>query len=99
MSRVAKEDPTWDLDRRMAAEEAYRAFLERAKMLPQGQMARPTLDVDKVWHAHILHTEKYARDCDSYFGYFFHHTPEEGTADSATCTGSGCMNNGIRPLQ
>ena len=39
----------------------------------------PALDIDKVWHQHILHTRDYARDCQRIFGAFLHHAP--GTDD------------------
>ncbi len=38
----------------------------------------PTEQIDKVWHLHILDTEKYEEDCTSYFGYFLHHFPYLG---------------------
>ena len=43
-------------------------------------------DVDEFWHAHILHTRKYAEDCQNVFGCFLHHNPHIGqrtTADVA----------------
>ena len=39
----------------------------------------PTVDVDEVWHAHILFTRQYADDCRAVFGTFLHHDP--GTGD------------------
>lgn len=33
----------------------------------------PNLLIDRVWHTHICETEQYARDCQEYFGKFFHH--------------------------
>lgn len=35
----------------------------------------PTEDIDEVWHAHILHTTEYFRDCKAIFGYYIHHNP------------------------
>src|SRR5262249_51284427 len=35
----------------------------------------PDSDVDRYWHAHILHTKQYTSDCLRYFGYFLHHEP------------------------
>src|SRR5687767_10594456 len=33
-------------------------------------------DVDEFWHNHILHTRKYADDCQKVFGNFLHHNPQ-----------------------
>jgi hypothetical protein len=33
-------------------------------------------DVDEFWHTHILHTMKYADDCQKMFGNFLHHNPQ-----------------------
>jgi len=38
----------------------------------------PSPIVDLVWHAHILDTHAYARDCDQLFGRFIHHAPNFG---------------------
>ena len=45
----------------------------------------PALDVDKVWHQHILHTRDYASDCQRVFGAFLHHAP--GSEDSEAAQG------------
>jgi hypothetical protein len=31
--------------------------------------------VDKIWHAHVLHTSLYGPFCDTFFGRFIHHIP------------------------
>jgi hypothetical protein len=41
----------------------------------------PAKDIDEMWHQHILHTLKYAQDCERVFGRFVHHSP--GIDDSA----------------
>lgn len=89
MQRVKKETK-WPQNRLDRAEHDYLLFLQRAKQT-RGKV-EPTKDVDKVWHAHILYTRQYATDCLNYFGYFLHHQPHEATM---TCSGSGCMNNGV----
>ncbi len=38
----------------------------------------PTKNIDKLWHAHILDTQKYAHDCEVLFGAFLHHFPYFG---------------------
>ena len=121
MGRVQKEHPDWSAERIQQAELMYRRYLALCKLYPQEQLA-PSPDADEMWHAHILHTAHYERDCMEYFGYFLHHVPCEWSADertnnkvpalylatfgetypegsdatctkTATCAGSGCMNN------
>lgn len=36
------------------------------------------LEVDEIWHHHILDTRQYFRDCLQIFGYYFHHYPYFG---------------------
>ena len=46
----------------------------------------PTGPIDEFWHAHILDTEAYARDCNELFGEYLHHFPYfgmRGPADRA----------------
>ncbi len=50
----------------------YRNFL---KLVSTGMACCPTMDVDMVWHTHILDTESYAADCQRAFGRFIHHRP------------------------
>jgi hypothetical protein len=38
----------------------------------------PNRFIDEFWHAHILDTEKYAKDCQQVFGQYFHHYPYYG---------------------
>ena len=74
MGRVASEHPDWSQDRLGAAELGYRRYLVMCGMEPETAII-PTLDVDEVWHAHVLHTKRYAEDCNAFFGYFLHHEP------------------------
>lgn len=37
------------------------------------------LEVDEIWHHHILATRQYMKDCLGIFGYYFHHYPCFGT--------------------
>ncbi|WP_122388234.1 glycine-rich domain-containing protein, partial [Pseudomonas savastanoi] len=39
----------------------------------------PLLEVDEIWHHHILDTRAYITDCEHIFGYYFHHYPYFGT--------------------
>ncbi|GAB7528145.1 hypothetical protein PS3A_05520 [Pseudomonas sp. 3A(2025)] len=38
----------------------------------------PSLEVDEVWHQHILDTLQYSKDCNEIFGHYFHHYPYFG---------------------
>ncbi|MGQ3891353.1 hypothetical protein [Legionella sp. CNM-4043-24] len=36
----------------------------------------PLLELDKLWHAFILHTREYSAFCQTHFGQYFHHDIE-----------------------
>ena len=50
----------------------------------------PSKVVDTAWHAYILHTQGYARWCQTAFGGMLHHTPAEVMGHSQK------QNNGLR---
>ena len=63
--------------------EEYRRFLALTRAYPSLTLV-PSHAVDKVWHAHILDTQRYGEDCQRIFGHFLHHFPYlgmRGTAD------------------
>lgn len=64
----------WDDAKARQLDWEYRAFLFLTVELSSLGVS-PTSDIDEVWHDHILHTEKYAMDCDFMFGRFRHHHP------------------------
>jgi hypothetical protein len=80
LSMVAQRLSTkgWDEERIAAATSGYKAFLTDVQ---NGGDLRPESDVDAVWHEHILHTKRYAQDCESIFGAFVHHDPEPAAVD------------------
>ena len=55
----------------------YRKFLYCADK-HRATLIVPTREIDKIWHLHILDTDKYAKDCQHVFGYFMHHFPYLG---------------------
>ena len=58
------------------------AFLAACADNPRAGLA-PSPEVDKGWHAFILHTADYAEFCDRVAGRFIHHLPDEpGEEDS-----------------
>ncbi len=101
IARVEREELGWTQERLDAAEAGYRLFWLEAKSTPNH---RPSRDVDKIWHAHILHTREYMQDCQEYFGHYFHHTPDnggkakvgdcQGGGDGCTACSSGCTGGG-----
>jgi hypothetical protein len=101
IARVRRENPDWTEQRLVDAERGYREFLLECKSIPNH---RPSRDVDKIWHAHILHTREYIRDTQAYLGYYLHHTPDnggkakagdcQGGGDGCTACSSGCSGGG-----
>jgi len=69
----------WSEEEAATAERRYRRFLCLHYLDAEFNLV-PTLDIDKVWHQHILHTQDYALDCERVFGAFLHHAP--GADDS-----------------
>ena len=65
----------WSDEQISAVKSRYRRFLRahKAAGMPD-QFEVPDAEVDCYWHTHIAETEQYARDCDEYFGKFFHHS-------------------------
>lgn len=59
------------------AERLYRMFLALKLRFPDRTLC-PTGPIDEFWHAHILDTRAYARDCEALFGAFLHHFPYFG---------------------
>ena len=56
------------------AEGLYRRFLALNLRYPDRKIC-PTGPIDLFWHAHILDTVAYERDCAALFGPFLHHFP------------------------
>ena len=59
------------------AEREYRRFLTLKTAFPSADLV-PSKLADEFWHAHILDTAAYARDCEKVFGGFLHHFPYFG---------------------
>lgn len=68
----------WTAEKADAVEKRYKNFL---KLIATGMTCVPTLDVDYLWHEHILRTKKYAEDCKRCFGKFIHHDPDMKSDD------------------
>lgn len=52
--------------------ERYRRFLFLVKRYPDEPLA-PTMDIDEVWHLHMLQPVAYYDDCMAWFGYILDH--------------------------
>lgn len=62
----------------------YRNFLFlNKKYLREFPVLPPMLEVDEIWHHHILDTRQYVKDCECIFGQYFHHYPYFGTRGNA----------------
>ena len=62
-------------------ERLYRCFLALVIRYPDRTIC-PTGPIDTFWHAHILDTQAYERDCHALFGHFLHHFPYFGMRGS-----------------
>ena len=57
-----------------AAEQHRRAYI--AFLSDTDARRRPDAAVDAIWHAHILWTRRYRRDCEALVGHFVDHEPD-----------------------
>jgi hypothetical protein len=80
MPRVKRDNPDWTDERLGTTEFEYRRFMQLCKTFPEQKISAAP-DIDKVWHAHMLDSVFYMRDCDDYFGYYLHHDPCIGETD------------------
>ena len=67
----------WSREKTTGAIARYLMFLCLIYLYPNRPII-PTLEIDAVWHQHILDTKKYAEDCQRLFGRFIHHFPYFG---------------------
>jgi hypothetical protein len=63
----------WTAKKANQVERKYKNFL---RLIALGKTCVPTIDVDMIWHEHILRTKKYYRECMEIFGRFIHHDPD-----------------------
>ncbi|WP_406684312.1 hypothetical protein N1F78_00875 [Seonamhaeicola sp. MEBiC1930] len=64
----------WSKEQANDIETKYRGFL-KLNQIHEGTEFAPDPEIDELWHAHILDTQKYIADCGQLFGYFLHHEP------------------------
>ncbi|HBB34629.1 MAG TPA: hypothetical protein DC064_23305 [Cyanobacteria bacterium UBA9273] len=73
----------WTRQQALHAIQSYKTFLFVSYLYPQIVLV-PTQEIDRVWHAHILHTRQYRQDCEMLFGYFIDHEPDCKLGDRAS---------------
>lgn len=77
LKRKLVEEQGWTSETCDEVESLYRKFLALTARYP-GQKICPTGPIDTFWHAHILDTRAYERDCKLVFGELLHHFPYFG---------------------
>jgi hypothetical protein len=71
------EEHGWTAEFCDEVESLYRQFLALNARYP-GLKICPTGPIDEFWHAHIIDTRAYMRDCETVFGEYLHHFPYFG---------------------
>ncbi|HEY9639381.1 MAG TPA: glycine-rich domain-containing protein-like [Coleofasciculaceae cyanobacterium] len=69
--------PRWTRAKTVKAIAQYLAFLYLIDRYSHLSLV-PSLEIDQVWHYHILDTRKYAEDCQLLFDCMIHHFPYLG---------------------
>lgn len=77
LKRKMVEEHEWTPEFCNEVESLYRRFLALNIRYPDRKIC-PTGPIDEFWHAHILDTRAYMRDCDVLFGGYLHHFPYFG---------------------
>lgn len=77
LKRKLVEEQGWTTETCDEVEDLYRKFLALTARYRDEKIC-PTGPIDTFWHAHILDTRAYARDCQVVFGEFLHHFPYFG---------------------
>ena len=75
VAEAAVRRHAWSAERAKCAENEYRKFLYLLMLGPTETLSPWSDDLDLFWHEHILHTSKYAADCQYLFGRFINHDP------------------------
>jgi hypothetical protein len=81
LRRKMIEEHGWTAEFSDEAEFLYRRFLALNARYPDRKIC-PTGPIDAFWHAHILDTRAYMRDCGAVLGEYLHHFPYFGMRGS-----------------
>lgn len=84
---LVMRDYGWSEQRTDVVEAEYRRWLYAAGMMAGESVVPTSTDMDLLWHAHVLCTRAYARDCQTMFGGFLHHEPNIGSGDGEVTEG------------
>jgi hypothetical protein len=82
-NKLMAKDPcisrVWCEDELDVAVQYYKNFLFlNKKYIEEVPVIVPSVEVDEIWHHHILDTRSYIKDCAAIFGCYFHHYPYFG---------------------
>lgn len=77
LKRKLVDELGWTRETCDETEALYRRFLALNMRYPAAKIC-PTGALDEFWHAHILDTLAYERDCAALFGGLLHHYPYFG---------------------
>lgn len=77
LARKLVEEQGWTNEFCQEIEDLYRKYLALNMRYPEKKIC-PTGPIDEFWHAHILDTRAYEKDCNLLFGEYFHHFPYFG---------------------
>ncbi len=85
INRLVKIE-SWSQKDAIAAVQQYRNYLFLRKKYPDHNLP-PSIDIDDVWHAHVLHTKEYRTFCKEVFhnkeDKYLDHDPHLGREGSA----------------
>jgi hypothetical protein len=72
----------WSADEADKAEVKYKKWLFLKRKYPD-ELMPPPIDIDAIWHGHILETQAYQRDTLALFGKYLNHYPYFGMRGKA----------------
>jgi hypothetical protein len=73
----------WSEKDALAACQYYRNYLYILLKYSHQYELPPSLEIDEMWHAHILHTHDYQQFCQLVFNNFLHHQPYDAYGELA----------------
>jgi hypothetical protein len=72
VSHLAAIKQGWSEPYRQSVLDQYIGYMDQAS---DGCADNPSLDVDALWHEHMLHSTSYVRFCQARYGRYIHHEP------------------------
>lgn len=79
---LAEGGREWSRQQADYYEPIYRTWLYLRRK-HENELMPPHIEMDELWHGHILDTYRYTEDCNRIFGYYFHHYPYFGVRSDA----------------